>query len=719
MTLRALIISTYVDKCFTYQLPDHIAKGAIVEVNFHNRKKLALVTDFPIDDSLPKSAIKPITKSFSYSPLSQDFIKFIQFVSFYYMAPIGACLKFVLPHDDIITEAPTQKLCCIQKSKTFPKVTKTQKKILDFLAQYGSMTPKDLAMQTLSSIATIKKMQEKGMIAFIERKQEENKYFNPDHDCGWKLEKKQGDIYREIKQKFHEKKYQTCVLEGVTGSGKTIVYLELVAEALRQKKSALILLPEIALTNNMIEIFEKRFTEKPIIWHSQITKAQKKQYYRQILGGDPIIVIGARSALFMPICNLGIIIVDEEHDQNYKQETSIRYHGRDMAIARAYHENIMVVLVSATLSLETRVNIKDGKYFSYQLTKRANNAELPEVHFINLCKDPPKKKDHYLSPILEKAIQHTWEQKEQTLLFVNRRGYAPIILCTECGYKFACEHCDSFLVDHREKNKIICHFCHRAHDYPKSCTQCNQPAMRSIGMGVERIGEEIAEKFPNITFEIITSETTQNIAKFAHIMKAMQDRHIDLLIGTQILTKGHHFPYLTLVGILDGDTVPSITDPRTLEKQYQLLYQCAGRAGRSARKGFVYLQAYEPNHILLSSLKNHESHHFWEEEIKNRARFNMPPFSRLVAIIVQAKSEDACKVTCQELLQHVPHFKDTQLLGPVPASIRYINDIYRYRFLFIAPPSAKIQPVLKEWRNRVSFNPKVQINFDVDPYSFF
>jgi primosomal protein N' (replication factor Y) len=507
------------------------------------------------------------------------------------------------------------------------------------------------------------------------------------------------------------------LIDGVTGSGKTEVYLAVIMQRLKttQSSQVLILLPEIALTSALMIRFEKYFEIAPYVWHSNTTKTKKREIWIKAISGAKMVVIGARSALFIPFTNLVTIIVDEEHDASYKQNEQGFYNARDMAIVRGKIENIHVILSSATPSLETVHNVKNCKYGCVKLPNRFANAEMPTVNIVDMRQEQGRP---IISSALYTAISNALYKKEQTLLFVNQRGYASLSVCKKCGYKWKCENCDVALIEHKHPHNLMCHHCGSMQKLPVVCPECNAEKTRiSLGIGTERVAEAIRCEFPNTRCLTLSSDTVNSPKALRIAMDAIYKNDVDIILGTQILAKGHHFPNLTVVGIIEADQGLYGCDLRANERTYQLLDQVSGRAGREKKMGTVFLQTYSPENPLIKALSTHNRDAFYEYEISDRLAHDMPPFATLIAIIISGKEELYVQKTARTLAASFPANKTLQILGPAPAPIAKLRGQYRYRLLIKLPKNTLLQQAIKQWaRSNV---PSVSIYIDVDPYEFF
>ncbi len=505
----------------------------------------------------------------------------------------------------------------------------------------------------------------------------------------------------------------------MTGSGKTEVYFEGLVEALRDPSAqVLVLVPEIALTSQWMDRFEKRFGTKPVVWHSEIGLAGRRRAWRAIAAGEARVVVGARSALFLPYQNLAFITVDEEHDPSFKQEEGVLYHARDMAIVRAKLAGCPVVLASATPSLETLVNADAGRYESLQLRERHGGAILPEMRSIDMRHEPAEA-GTWLSPILVKEIEATLASREQVMLFLNRRGYAPLTLCRTCGHRIECPSCSAWLVEHRFRRELQCHHCGHSCETPKVCPECdNEDTLVACGPGVERMFEEVTSRFPEARVSVMTSDTMTTPSETAKVVHEIADGKLDIIIGTQIVTKGYHFPNLTLVGVVDADLGLRGGDLRAGERTYQQLVQVAGRAGRADKLGRVYLQSYEPEHPVVDALLsgNHEA--FLKAEKAARMLHHMPPFGKLVALILSSEVMADALEQGRKLASCAPVEHGVDFVGPAPAPMARVRGQHRFRMLVHARKETKIQPIIREWVLRAQKVKGVRIKIDIDPYSF-
>lgn len=509
--------------------------------------------------------------------------------------------------------------------------------------------------------------------------------------------------------------FQPFALDGVTGAGKTELYFAVIQSVLKMGKKALVLFPEIALTEAIVNRFKETFGDYPLVWHSDVTPAKKRKLWKYVQTKSPTVILGARSALFLPINNLGLIVVDEEHDTSYKQDEQGCYNARDMAIWRAKEENIPIILASATPSLETFTNIKNKRYEHLTLGKRYGAAEMPEIRIIDKKEYP---KDIISHPICEE-IAARLTKNEQTLLFLNRRGFSPILACFGCGHRFECPGCHIDLTWHRNQQSIICHYCGFQTNQPNNCPTCQGTNLKDFGIGVEKVEEETKRLFPNARIVTISSDTLTTTKASNELFNSIESGEVDIIIGTQVLAKGHHFPSLTLVGILDADRGLYQMDLRAAERAFQLLSQVGGRAGRMARQpGVVMLQTREPDHPLYTALKAYDRDAFYETELLERELLAMPPFYRLISITLSSLREDILQETCRQLACVIPQTEQIEVLGPAPSPMYRLRSRYRMRFLIKGDRKQNLQAFTKVWLSEIKLNSAVNIHIDVDPLNF-
>jgi primosomal protein N' (replication factor Y) len=528
----------------------------------------------------------------------------------------------------------------------------------------------------------------------------------------------QKEAANHIKTAVYAKSFFPVLLDGITGSGKTEVYFEALQVCLEEQKTALVLLPEINLTSAWLTRFEKRFGRLPYQWHSHLTPKQRLSTWSAVIHGQARVIVGTRSALCLPHQNLGLIVVDEEHDASFKQETTVRYHARDMAVRRAQMAKCPIVLSSATPSVETLLNVQDGKYKKLQLPFRYGNAEMPAMHAIDMRQETLEK-DSYISAPLWQALEANKAQGQQALLFINRRGFAPVVICQSCGSSQVCLSCDVGLVYHQKKNSLVCHYCGYIRSVQSKCFDCKETdSYVFFGPGVEKIQHEVLTKYPTWRTLLMTSDTLTTAKKIQESMQQIEQGDVDVIIATQSMAKGHHFPNLTLVGIIDATLGHMEYDLRVTERAYQVLHQVAGRSGRATKKGHVYLQTYQPDQTAFQALCAHERSVFFKLELEKRQVLGLPPYGRLTAVIIEGKKEDSVKNFSIKLAQTFPKETGIQLLGPVAAPLSRLKKYYRWRLLLKSEKAILHQATLDKWLKRISVPPYLRVHIDIDPYSF-
>tara|TARA_R110002050_G_scaffold847_7_gene6032 strand:+ start:1745 stop:3727 length:1983 start_codon:yes stop_codon:yes gene_type:complete len=602
-------------------------------------------------------------------------------------------------------EFDRKKIKDITAVSDLPPMNQINRQFIDWVSKY-----------TMSPIGLIAKMA-MGNPEYFEKIKEGTKVI-PNLNLA-KLEGEQKNAAAHLSKAVSAKKFAPILLEGVTGSGKTEVYFKAMETCLNQNQQTLILLPEISLSTQWLNRFKKRFGFDPIVWHSDITKAQKRNAWQAIIQNKAPVVVGARSALFTPFDNLGLIIIDEEHDSSFKQESQVIYNARDMAIKRASLGNCPVILSSATPCVETLYNVESGKYDFLFLPNRHGKAQVPAVSLIDMREEDLKIGSSWLSNTLIEEMKITVAKDNQTLLFMNRRGYAPLALCRACGHRLQCPSCSSWLVYHKQSNQVQCHHCDFHYTLPNTCENCDESnSFILYGPGVERIAEELAEKLPGVPYEIISSDLLTTPKKMREAFDRIEQGKVKIVIGTQIMAKGHHFPNLTLVGVLDADLGLVGGDLRAAERTFQLLHQVSGRAGRAEQPGKVLLQTYSPNNEMMQILQQQNYKAFVEIEKQNRQEIGLPPYGHLGAIIISARSTDAGELFCRKLSQSIPKHDSISVFGPSPAPMFQLKGWYRWRFLIKGSKSDKIQPYIDSWVSKIQVPSTLKMQIDIDPYSF-
>jgi primosomal protein N' (replication factor Y) len=699
---------------YDYLVPEglDVTAGDFVEVPLGSRSVLGVVWGEAKDD-VPRAKLKAIEVKLEMAPLPEISRRFIDWVANYCLSAPGAVLKMAMSVSDAFKPERSLKAYAIGDPAS-GQVTAARQRVLAALADVPSMQPGELARTAAVTSSVLGKMAELGQLRAVAQPLAKP-FGQPDPDLpGAQLSNAQRAAADELVQAHAG----VTLLDGVTGSGKTEVYFEAIAACLKRGQQALILLPEIALTTQWLERFTERFGAPPGQWHSELTGLERRLTWRAVLRGDAKVVVGARSALFLPYRDLGLIIVDEEHEQAFKQEDGVVYQARDMAVVRGHLAQIPVILASATPSLETMNNVETGRYRFLHLPDRHGPAQMPEVRLIDLRREPPPRQS-WLSPPLREAVKATLERKEQALLFLNRRGYAPLTLCRACGHRLQCPNCSAWLVEHRYLGRLQCHHCGFESPPPAKCPACQaEGSMAACGPGVERVAEDAAALFPEASRMILTSDTASGPAKTAELLRMIAQREVDLVIGTQIIAKGHHFPALTLVGVVDADLGLSGGDLRAAERTFQLLHQVSGRAGRADLAGLVLIQTYDPSRPVMQALKAGDRDRFYALEAEERRQAGMPPFGRLAAVILSGGDPDEVDRLGQHLARSAPHQEGIQVLGPAPAPLALLRGRHRRRFLVKTRRDIAPQPVLRKWLSGIKTRGDLALEIDIDPYSF-
>ena len=734
----AVLVSGPFNEPFDYSVEskkDGVCVGQVVLVPFGKRKNVGIIVGEGTR-TIPKEKLKRIEEIYEINPIPQPSIELINFLANWYCVYKGLVLKMVLSPVEAITSTEYKK---VYKSKfqdsneieeiNKHKITSKRKLILDFLFKSKqAVFQEDLIDNTGVSKSILKDMTKKNLI--VEELVKKQAYSNlkvPNFnkikfEINKLLNSEQKNAVEKINVSIKKKKPDCFLLDGVPGSGKTETYFQTVKTCLDEGKQILILLPEISLTPDWEKRFHQSFSFAPLVWHSGITKTKKKQIWLSALNSSAGVIVGARSALMLPILNLGLIIVDEEHDPAFKQEEGVRYNARDMAIYKAIRSSVPIVLASATPSLETYYNMKIGKYIHLTLPKRATGAALPDIKLIDLKANTPER-GKWISTILTNEIKSKLDNREQSLLFLNRRGYAPLTICNSCGNKIKCVNCETWLVEHRSQNTLVCHHCGYTKRISNTCDICGaEGQIKACGPGVERIEEEINQLFPEAKLTVLSSDTMKSQKTLVKTLEKIKNNKVDIIIGTQMIAKGHDFPDLKLVGIIDSDVGLSGGDLRASERSFQLLQQVSGRSGRHSideqDKGVVFLQTYDNENPIIRAIAKNNRDDFFEKELSSRKNANMPPFGRLAAIILSSKYERKLDGFASELLRVAPLFKNVKIFGPAPAPLYFLRGKYRRRFLIKSDKTVNIQDVLLNWTNKIKTPHNVKLTIDIDPFSF-
>jgi primosomal protein N' (replication factor Y) len=532
-----------------------------------------------------------------------------------------------------------------------------------------------------------------------------------------KLSASQGKAANVLRKAVTAARFSATLVDGVTGSGKTEIYFEAMAAALSMGRQVLLLLPEIVLTSSFLARVEKRFGAPAAAWHSGMRPRERERVWRGVTSGEAKIVVGARSALFLPWTRLGLIVVDEEHDGAFKQAEGVNYHARDMAVLYGSLGEFAVVLASATPSLESLWNADQGRYGHVHIEDRFGKATLPDIDLLDM-RTGKLVSGEWMADELVTAVNQTLAAGEQALLFLNRRGYAPLTLCRSCGHRLACPDCASWLVEHRFRGRLACHHCGHEEPVPSACPCCGaQDCLVSCGPGVERLAEEAGARFPGARIVTLSSDLTRG-GELQETLRAIGNREYDLIVGTQLVAKGHHFPQLTLAGVIDADLALETTDPRAGERTWQILAQVAGRAGRAERAGRAVIQTYMPDHPLMQALANGDREAFLAHERALRERAGLPPYGRLAGVIVSGPDRQEASGFAAGLRNKLPPACDVKVLGPAPAPLAMIRGRYRFRYLVMCSREVDVQSFLRKWLGNVRPRGSMRLSIDVDPYSF-
>lgn len=707
-------------QAYDYRLPGgmEVRLGDFVAVPLGKRVEIGVIWGCGDRGGVAEEKLRDVEAVLDVPPLPQANMEFIEWVSSYTLAAPGAVLRMAMSSAGAFEPPPPRIGYVAGAVPAGLKITSARKRVLDIVADGPARPASDIAREAGVSSGVVKGLSDAGALVAVPLPSE-GVWRNPDPDIpGPELSAEQAKAAYILSERVAARSFSVSVLDGVTGSGKTEVYFEAVATALKEGRQALVLLPEISLSAQWLHRFEARFGVEPAVWHSDLTQAQRRNTWRAVAEGKARIVVGARSALHLPMPDLGLIVIDEEHDQSFKQEDGVIYHARDMAVVRARLADCPIALVSATPSLETDVNIRSGRYHRLHLPERHGIAELPEIVIVDTRKDKPARQN-WITPPLLTAVEETLKAGEQALLFLNRRGYAPLTLCRDCGFRFSCPNCTAWLVEHRFTRRLECHHCGYAARIPERCPDCGgEDSFAACGPGVERIAEEVANNFPEARVALATSDTFRGPASAAEFVEQVQSGAVNLIVGTQIVAKGYHFPMLTLVGVIDADLGLAGGDLRAAERTYQLLHQVSGRAGRAGLPGRVMIQTANPDARVMDALARGDRDGFLAAEAEDRRNGGWPPFGRLAAIIVSGPDEDAVEGYCRALAAKTPRVEGAVILGPATPPMALLRGRFRRRFLIRTARDINIQKLLRDWLSVVRAPNALRIAVDIDPYSF-
>jgi primosomal protein N' (replication factor Y) len=700
-----------------YGVPESVAvlPGDIVLVTLNGRRQIGVVWDGQSGLDIPAHRIKPILGHAAPFQLDHALRHFVAWVAAYTLAPPGEVLAMVL-RQQVLTPEPASVGLRAAVDPGPLRSTAARQRVMQVLGD------RVLPARTIARLAGVSSQLIRGMAraGWLQPAQIEHAATpaTPDEYNSSCLSPEQSPCAQALRTAVEGAGGSVTLLQGATGSGKTEVYFEAVRACLAAGRQALVLLPEIALSAQFLSRFKQRFGFDCAVWHSDIAPRIKRRTWRAAASGMLSVVVGARSALFLPLPKLGLIVVDEEHDSSFKQEDGVVYHARDMAVVRGRLANAAVILVSATPSLETLANVEARRYTRLELPSRFGGASLPKVAALDLRQHPPDR-GGFLSPLLLDSIRQTLDRGEQAMLFLNRRGFAPLTLCRACGHRIQCPNCTAWLVEHRLRRHLLCHHCGHTQAVPTACPSCSAEAsLTAIGPGVERITEEIAAHFPAARRLVMASDTLIGPNAAAAAAATIEERKVDIVIGTQVVAKGWHFPHLTLVGVVDADLGLAGGDLRAGERTLQLLHQVAGRAGRAQAAGAVLLQTYQPAHPVISALVAGDLDGFMRAEADQRRPGHWPPYGRLAALIVSAEAAEDADAAARALGRAAPQGDGVMVLGPAPAPLALLRGRHRRRLLLRTHKDVAVQPLLRHWIAQVSIPARVRIDVDVDPVSF-
>nr|WP_170595617.1 primosomal protein N' [Ruegeria arenilitoris] len=720
--LVAVLTTQPLDRTLDYKAPEGgCFLGAFVEVPLGPRKVLGVVWGAGRGD-FDRSKIRSVIRVLDVAPMREEMRLFLQRAADYTLTPMPAMLRLATRAPGLGDPLSMRKIYRLG-SGTPDRMTDARARVLEVLRDYGGLafTLKELAEMAGVTSSVVKGLVKQGAVR-EEDSPRDLPYPTLDPDRpGKALTPDQTAAAEMLRAALRSGTYGTTLLKGVTGSGKTEVYLEAVAEALRMGRQALVLLPEIALTAEFLTRVEERFGALPAEWHSGATMTERRRVWRMVGQGDAQMVVGARSALFLPFRDLGLIVVDEEHDTSYKQEDGVHYNARDMAVLRAAICGSRVILASATPSLESWANAEAGKYDRLDLTARFGAAVLPDMKTIDMRAEKMQP-GTWISPSLRQAVQARIEKGEQSLLFINRRGYAPVTLCRACGEQIACDHCDARMVEHRFLKRLMCHQCGETKPMPEACPACGvEGKLAPVGPGIERLAEEAEATFPDACIAMLSSDLFGSARALKAKIEEIAEGDADIVIGTQLVAKGHNFPNLTLVGVIDSDLGLHGSDLRAAERTFQLMRQVAGRAGRADKPGTALLQTFQPEHPVIRAILSGDEEGFWRAEAAGRQAAGVPPYGRMAGIVLSGPEVGPVFDIGNVLARNDAPLRQigAQVFGPAPAPIARIRGRHRVRLLVKAPKGAPIQDAIARWIAPLRLKGDIRLTVDIDPQSFY
>jgi primosomal protein N' (replication factor Y) len=716
-----VLVPVAIDQAYSYRVPRGMdaQPGDLVTVPLGPREVIGVVwAENPAPDPRLHNRLKDISEKLEVPPLREELRALVDWVANYTLSSRGMVMRMSLRMGEQL--GPERARPGVRLSGKPPqRMTMARQRLIAVLSDRLLHGKSDAAKEAGVSAGVVDGLVDEGTLT-IEPMPPPPPPPPPDPDFAIPdFSRSQRAAVDAMRALASNGTFHVALLDGVTGSGKTEVYFEAVAETVRRGKQALILMPEIALTGQFRDRFAARFGERPLEWHSELTPRTRARNWAAIAAGEAQVVVGARSALFLPYADLGLIVVDEEHDQAYKQDEGAHYHARDMAVVRAHIAKIPIVLASATPSVESEVNARKGRYQRIALTSRFGGQHLPQIELIDLRREGPPR-GRFISPRLAGEMKTAIERREQALLFLNRRGYAPLTLCRACGHRFACTICDAWLVDHRFRQRLVCHHCGFSMPRPHQCPHCAaEESLAAVGPGVERLQEEAAALFPDARTMVLSSDLITSIETMRSELNDIAEGRVDIIIGTQLVAKGHHFPRLNLVGVVDADLGLGNGDPRAAERTFQLLNQVIGRTGREQGRGIGYLQTHQPEHPVMKALVASDREAFYASEIAARERSGYPPFGRLASLIISAGDRPSAESFARSLAAIAPIDERIQVLGPAEAPLALIKGRYRFRLLVKSARGVDLSGYLREW---LAAGPKTKGNLklevDVDPQSF-
>jgi primosomal protein N' (replication factor Y) len=715
-----VLVPVALDQPYSYRVPAGlaVAPGDVVRVPLGPREATGAVWGEGVMRPGLDNRLKEIEDKLDVPALRPELRRFVDWVANYTLSPRGMILRMALRMGEHLgTERARVGVRLAGKAPE--RMTPARGRVLALLADGLLRAKREAAEQAGVSLGVIDGLVDEGTLEAVAMAPEPVAALpDPDHHAP-DLTSAQRNAADALRATVAAGGYSVALLDGVTGSGKTEVYFEAVAEVLRRGRQVLILMPEIALTAQFLDRFAARFGVRPAEWHSEVAPRRRARTWAAVAAGDVKAIVGARSALFLPYADLGLIVVDEEHDPAYKQEDGVRYHARDMAVVRAHIAAIPIVLASATPAVETEVNARRGRYRRLALPERFGGQHLPTIEPIDLRREGPSR-GRFIAPRLMGAVATALERGEQALLFLNRRGYAPLTLCRACGFRLQCPACDSWLVEHRFKRRLVCHQCGFETQPPPACPKCQATeSFVACGPGVERLEEEVAALFPERRILVLSSDLVATVERLREELAEVEAGLVDIVIGTQLVAKGHHFPKLNLVGIVDADLGLGHGDPRAAERTFQLLHQVVGRAGREAGRGLGLIQTHQPDHPVMRALIAADREAFYSAEIDARERISYPPFGRLASLLVSGPDKPAAEAFARRLVALAPRDEDVRVLGPAEAPIARVRGRHRLRLLVKSRRAFDLSDYLREWLAGAP-TPKggIRLEVDVDPQSF-